>query len=235
MGARWPSRTLVREPHINMQMDGLKYLIATAHAQKIAVHAWVCVNARTANIYPELVNPVAPKLWKFGPGFTSLMQTIMTEIMKYPVDGILLDYVYDSYDPPAVTDLIRAIRGVTKNKLLSVAGCAWAKPDPQRNGENLVTWANEGLIDFFWDMDYAQTPNWALYDLNRTWLKDPTKMGMIVGNYDPDPPVAPVVPRNAQMVAANLKAAMQRPSNFVGVYIYSRLSDAQVAAIKGAW
>ena len=108
-------------------------------------------------------------------------------------------------------------------------------PIDMTQGRNSVKWADTGLVDTVYMMHYEANPDWeALRNVQKT-MKRPEALVVLCGNYeDVVVPVKKtvVIPRDARKVVELLSEARKfQQGNGVGLYLYSRLSDQQVAEL----
>lgn len=136
----------------------------------------------------------------------------------------------------AVEDIVRRVatgaRQINSKIVISVDAYP-GHPIDMTQGRNSVKWADTGLVDTVYMMHYEANPDWeALRNVQKT-MKRPEALVVLCGNYeDVVVPVKAVVPRDAGKVVALLSGARTfQQGNGVGLYLYSRLSDQQVAAL----
>ncbi len=102
-------------------------------------------------------------------------------------------------------------------------------------GADGIGWANEGLIDLIYDMQYKKTLDLKAFKKAQKALKDPEKLALMVGNFD----VAlldknDVYSRSAWLLGYNFSKAISvsGKSNAIALYEYSFFSDDQVQKLR---
>lgn len=144
----------------------------------------------------------------------------------------------ERWQDDAVTDIVQSFvtnaRKMKPKLIISVDGHP-KPPDEKRalEGRDELRWANEGLIDVIFDMDYKERIDFETVDRLRKALKQPEKVIVMFGNYDKPDEKSSVIPRPGALVAKYAAFAQHKwPNNGVGLYIYSMLNDEQVIALK---
>lgn len=136
----------------------------------------------------------------------------------------------------AVEDIVRRVsegaRPINSRIVISVDAVP-GHPIDLTQGRNSTKWANEGLVDVIYMMHYESNPNWASFRTVQAAMTRPEALVVLCGNYEEAvSPSKEVLPREARKVAALLSEARQfQQGNGVGLYLYSRLSDQQVAEL----
>lgn len=103
-------------------------------------------------------------------------------------------------------------------------------------GASSIAWANQGLIDTIFDMQYMSEIDVSAVNSAKTKLLDPAKYVLLVGNYDADPKDKQRVwSRDARLVAELLKKSQSysREANAAALYEYPYLNSEQIRAISG--
>lgn len=100
---------------------------------------------------------------------------------------------------------------------------------PSREGRNEVMWANAGLIDLIFNMDYAARPDFECNELVRRELKKPQQLLPALGNYDLKQ--GKPIPRSAELLNGIIGYARNRWGNGFFVYDYSFLSNEQINSL----
>jgi uncharacterized lipoprotein YddW (UPF0748 family) len=141
-----------------------------------------------------------------------------------------------SWQAAAVTDLVRRVsvscRRAKPNIMISVSGEP-AHRILQIEGFDVVKWADEGLIDVIYNTQYVPNPDFAAIKDIQSKLKRPQAMVLICGNYEEATTNNPVRTRDAGLVVELLRQAQAiDKGNGVGLYLYSMLSDEQIAALR---
>lgn len=129
-----------------------------------------------------------------------------------------------------VRGISKAVKKIKPDLVLSVDG--HPIPDflpPNVEGRQEIRWANAGLIDVIFSMDYTREPDFEKHELVRNELKEPAKAIMLLGNYDKTL-IGKVIPRKAAMLTGFTSYVQRRWPGGVGIYLYSQLSEAQIGA-----
>ena len=134
----------------------------------------------------------------------------------------------------AVEDVVRRVsEGIRSRKpgaILSVDGQPIPSMlCPSQEGRQEVAWANRGMVDLIFSMNYEQVPDTDALDLVRGELTDPEKLVLLLGSADG--PDAKPHSRDARLVAGLVGVAQRKWPRGVGIYPYSMLSDDQVHAL----
>ena len=136
----------------------------------------------------------------------------------------------------AIEDIVRRVsagaRALNQKIVISVDAVP-GHPIDLTQGRNSVRWADSGLVDVVYMMHYEANPDWAALRRLQQSMQRPDALVVLCGNYeDVTAPVKVVVPRDAGKVVALLSEARKfQRGNGVGLYLYSRLSDQQVAEL----
>lgn len=141
-----------------------------------------------------------------------------------------------AWQEEAVRDIVLRVsqqaRKVNKGIVISV-DAAPGNPIVEIEGQNSMKWADEGLIDVIYSMNYQLNPDYAKFRELQSKMKRPEAMVMLCGNYEKVGEQKKVVPRDARKVAEILAQARSISSgNGVGLYLYSMLSDEQIAVLR---
>jgi hypothetical protein len=141
-----------------------------------------------------------------------------------------------SWQDRVIDDIVRRVatgaRRINSKIIISVDAVP-GHPIDKMQGRNSVKWADTGLVDVVYMMHYEANPDWEAFRTVQKTMKHPEALVVLCGNYeDVTVPVKAVVPRDARKVAALLSEARQfQRGNGVGLYLYSRLSDQQIAEL----
>jgi len=141
------------------------------------------------------------------------------------------------YQERAVTALLQRIAHKVRKKkpniLLSVDAIpGYAGPE---QGQNSVEWANQGLIDVIFRMDYYLKIDVGLTDSIRKQLRRPDALSVLISNisHEEREPDQPHFPRPGKWVADTVSLVRQKwPNTGTAIYFYKSLSDEQIAALK---
>ncbi|MCG3117435.1 MAG: family 10 glycosylhydrolase [Candidatus Manganitrophus sp. SA1] len=139
----------------------------------------------------------------------------------------------------AVTDIVKNLSTqarILKPKLIiSIDGQPKAPGGELRalEGRDELAWANYDWVDVVFGMDYRQRIDFENVDAVRSTLKQPEKMIVLFGNYDKMDDQSEAIPRTGDLVAKYAAFAQRRwPGTGMGLYIYSKLTDEQVNALR---
>jgi uncharacterized lipoprotein YddW (UPF0748 family) len=142
-------------------------------------------------------------------------------------DGTLEEHLQEWQDG-AVEAVVREISGKVRQlrpgSIISVAG----NPQSYQNqeGRQESRWANNGLVDLVFDMEYADPPDVERHHLVTAQFREQSRLVMLISNHDWKNG-APV-PKTAQHLKQTAEYVRNRWGRGLGVYIYSMLSDDQV-------
>lgn len=151
-------------------------------------------------------------------------------LRKFPGYGV--EYLI-AWQQDAMTDILRRVsskvRAIRSDIIISVDATPGIN-DLKVQGENSIKWADNKLIDVLYNMDYQSSPDYARILSQRATMKRPEAVAMLCGNYEVTS--AGVISRDAAKVAELLTNARSFGSgNGMGLYLYSRLSDAQIQTL----
>lgn len=247
-GTVWPSELAPWDSNNihNPDYDPLANLVDIAREYEIEVHPWITVGLRQRNFLPEFVD--SPKSESFdwhNPAFRNFAVSLIMEVVnRYAIQGINLDFVRFSSPRPGheleqeavVADVIRRvsnqIRNIKPELVISVCAAPWHKTIGQF-GQNSPKWADEGIIDVIYSMQYEYNPDFEVVKQIQSRMKNPQALVMMIGNYDQSKLTGAVLPRDAKRVC-DLLAESRKLSlkNGVGLYLYSMLSDEQIDLLR---
>lgn len=133
----------------------------------------------------------------------------------------------------AVEDIVRRVkeRGQAIRPGLIVSVCGYPQLSPSHEGREEIAWANAGLIDLIFNMDYNFIPDFERQQVLRHRLKDPDKLVMLLANYQWDRVLKKHLVTDPAYLVRLINNLQYRWPGGVGVYIYSLLSDAQIEAL----
>jgi uncharacterized lipoprotein YddW (UPF0748 family) len=136
----------------------------------------------------------------------------------------------------AVGTVVRMVKEKSKalkpRLIISVDASPYTLPHPE--GREVIRWANAGLVDVIFNMDYSTIPDFETYHMLSDRLKDPGKLIMLLANCQWDRPqkgYKSSAPANLVRMTENIQ--MRWPGG-VGIYLYSLLDDAQIEALARA-
>lgn len=136
----------------------------------------------------------------------------------------------------AVADIVKSFSSQAKRirpgLVLSVDGHPHVRQAVRPlEGRDEVRWVNAGWVDVVFNMDYRPVIDVLNADAVRRELIRPESMIVLFGNYDRRDGVA--IARDGARVAKYAEFARRRwPSSGIAFYLYNRLSDEQVRALK---
>lgn len=159
-------------------------------------------------------------------------RNLLNDIAQAPATGNLPPYL-QQWEDQAVEAVVRQVYLRIKDikPSICVSADAHPVPDPDREGRQAIQWANNGIVDLVFDMDYAEPPDSENHNLMRAQFNDPTKFIELLSNYLTSGDN--IIPADAGMVAQNIDRARRRWGDGVGIYWYPSLSDAQVSELGG--
>ncbi len=102
-------------------------------------------------------------------------------------------------------------------------------------GANGLVWAQNGWIDLLYHMDYGETLNAPFLSRLKKRGTDPTKVTILIGNYETAAGSAsPPVPRSAEKVQQLLAQSrhLWTPAMITAVYEYRFMTDEQMLAFQ---
>lgn len=137
-----------------------------------------------------------------------------------------------AWQEAAVRDIISRIsigaRKTRKNLVMSVDAVPGSS-DTKLQGQDSMKWADEGLVDVVYSMDYQASPDFEKIRNFQSKMKRPEALVMLCGNYDRDGSGKKVIPRDALRAAEILLEARSiSRGNGVGLYLYNMLSEEQI-------
>lgn len=137
-----------------------------------------------------------------------------------------------AWQEAAVRDIISRIsigaRKTRKNLVMSVDAVPGSS-DTKLQGQDSMKWADEGLVDVVYSMDYQASPDFEKIRNLQSKMKRPEALVMLCGNYDRDGSGKKVIPRDALRAAEILLEARSiSRGNGVGLYLYNMLSEEQI-------
>lgn len=102
-------------------------------------------------------------------------------------------------------------------------------------GANGLVWAQSGWIDLLYHMDYGETLNTAFLSRLKKQVADPTKVAILIGNYETAAgSSSPPVPRSAEKVRQLLAQSRQlwAPAMITAIYEYRFMTDEQMQTFQ---
>lgn len=98
---------------------------------------------------------------------------------------------------------------------------------PSTQGRREIKWANKGLIDVIYNGEYSRTPDFEKHQRVKEELKNPSKLIMLLGNYERTIK-GKVIPRNANLLVKLVSCSQRIFPGGIGIYLYSMLNDDQI-------
>jgi uncharacterized lipoprotein YddW (UPF0748 family) len=142
-----------------------------------------------------------------------------------------------TWQDEAVSDIVQRVaeqgRALKPGLVVSVDGHPHPPSSaPDSNGRNEGPWVDSGWVDVVYNMDYGRRLGFAVMDAIRAGVKNPEAYVDLPGNYERNDD-GKVVPRGGQLVADQIEYCRRKwPGNGVGLYLYSMLSEEQIAALR---
>ena len=122
------------------------------------------------------------------------------------------------------------LRSYNEKLILSVDGAPWSDLMP-RQGQDILRWADEDLVDVAYSMNYQPVPDFHFMELLQSRMQQPQKLGIICGNFLRDGDK--VYARSGE----ELSRILQRSRSIgylsgTAVYYYGMLSDDQIDVLN---
>lgn len=138
----------------------------------------------------------------------------------------------------AVTTMVKTIamraRVIKPRLLVSVDAIPGVAGKDQ--GQNSIDWVNQGLVDVLFRMDYYRRINVELTDYLRSQLNNPDTLTVLISdlNFPEELPRGQKISSRDGTWLTETIAMIQNqwPHTGIGVYLYSMLSDEQIAVLK---
>jgi uncharacterized lipoprotein YddW (UPF0748 family) len=138
----------------------------------------------------------------------------------------------DSAVETIVQRVSREARQLKPSLVLSICGNPRLPSEPVNpQGRQEIKWANAGLIDLIYCMNYKSRPLFDRHESIRRLVKKPAKAIILIGNFDRDESHR-VWPRDPRTLAALIAETRERWDDGFGLYLYSQFSDQQLNAIR---
>ena len=158
---------------------------------------------------------------------------LLTDIRLRGLKGGLEPHV-QKWQDQAVEDIVREVSQQSKalkpDLIISVDGNpipSFLIQNPQ--GRQEVKWANAGLIDIIFNMDYSSKPDFDKFEIIRQELNNPDKLLFLLGNYYKKN--KKIYSRNPEKLINLIDSVQDRWHNGIGIYIYSMLDEKQVESL----
>jgi uncharacterized lipoprotein YddW (UPF0748 family) len=143
------------------------------------------------------------------------------------------------YQETAVTGFIQEISRSIRSKKphLLISADVFVGHAPLSQGQNSVSWVNNGLVDVIFRMDYSRRINVASMDATRLELRNPERQSLLISNMsNPDEMIAGQkhFARDGAWLTDTISMILNRwPETGIAVYFYKYLTDEQIASLKG--
>jgi uncharacterized lipoprotein YddW (UPF0748 family) len=248
-GTTWPSDLAPWDDRFPRPAgwDPFARLLETARTYDLQVHPWFTLGLRQRAFYPEFAADPSSEGFDFhNPAFRDFIVKVVLDVVeRYPVHGINLDFVRFDYPKPgfeeeqeaAVRKVLQSIstkaRALNRALVISVDAAPW-HPTITQFGQNAPKWADEGLIDVIYSMQYMPSPDFEIIRRIQSRMKRPEAMVVTIGNYDHvGQDHTTTEPRDPERVVTLIREARKISArNGVAVYMYSYLSDEQVDMLR---
>ncbi|HUI66736.1 MAG TPA: family 10 glycosylhydrolase [Nitrospirota bacterium] len=147
-------------------------------------------------------------------------------------DGTLEPHLQEWQDTAVeavVREISQRVRELRPGCILSVDGNPQSYPNQE--GRQEARWANSGLVDVVFDMEYADPPDVERHHLAMAQFRDPHKLVLLISNHDWKSGLPQ--PKPADQLRSSVEYVRERWGKGLGIYLYSMLSDEQVEMLAG--
>lgn len=164
-------------------------------------------------------------------------RNLMTDSLIFKANPKMVPTLIE-YQEKAVTALIKSISDSVRKSKPALFISADGHPELTRyeQGQNSIAWANEGLVDVVFGMDYRPTIDGDAVNLVRRRLTNPNSLTPLISNmaHGPDlPPDKKPYPRSGKWLSDTITSISTRwPNAGIAVYFYKYLSDEQVESLQ---
>ncbi|HUK56204.1 MAG TPA: family 10 glycosylhydrolase [Nitrospiria bacterium] len=136
----------------------------------------------------------------------------------------------------AVGEIVRrvstAVRQTGRNMVISVCANP-GSPDTYIQGQDSLRWADSGLIDVLYSMEYSENPDWTRLKALKARMKRPQAMAVLCGNFGFIGSSRRAVARDGEEVARVLAQSRDvGGGNGVALYLYNLLTDDQIENLR---
>lgn len=156
----------------------------------------------------------------------------LTFDIKHPKPDGTLEPHLQKWQDEAIAAIVREIRDRAKairpQIIISVDGHPSLRPSEE--GRQDLSWANSGLIDIAFNMDYRKIPDYEYLNYITTRFNEPQKLIQMLGNYEAISR-GRIEPRDPELVAKSIEYTLSRSPHGVGLYLYQLLTEDQIRAI----
>lgn len=153
--------------------------------------------------------------------------------IKHPKADGTLELHLQKWQDDAITAIVREIRDRAKaiRPQIIISTDGYPSLRPSEEGREDLRWADSGLIDIAFAMDYREVPDYERLEHIITMFKEPAKLIPILGNYEAIPP-SRIEPRNPELVARAIEHTLSRTPHGIALYLYDLLTEDQIMAIS---
>lgn len=247
-GTTWPSVLAPWDSNNKriLQFDPFENLLQTAQRYEIEVHPWFTVGLRQRDFFPEFAAARSGESFDFHrPAFRDFIVTLILEVVeRYPINGVNLDFIrfgfplagHEAEQEAVVADVVRRVslqsKRIKPGIVMSVSAAPWS-PTIKQFGQDAPKWADEGIIDVIYSMQYQSQPDFEIIKQIQGRMARPRAMVVMVGNFDRTVLGNTVTPRDAKRVCDLIEQARNLSMhNGVALYLYSMLSDEQITLLQ---
>lgn len=145
------------------------------------------------------------------------------------------------YQETAVTTLVREISESVRAKKpnLLISADVFVGHAPLSQGQNSISWVNDGLVDVILRMDYGRQLNVPAMNKTREEMNHPEKQNLLISNMsNPEEMVSgqKYFARDGKWLADTVSRVHQSwPKTGIAVYFYKYLTDEQISALQHVW
>jgi uncharacterized lipoprotein YddW (UPF0748 family) len=175
-------------------------------------------------------SPSCEESYRLATGRVLSVDRISARLSDQPREAI------EQWQLPVVESLVRRVseeaRRLNHNTVVSLAGFP-GNVALFAQGQDAVKWADDGLVDVVYDMQYEATLPVERIAGVRARMKRPEALVVLCGNYQTEGVNHTVVPRNAALVSELLEQSRAlTKGNGLALYLYSMLNDAQIETLR---
>ena len=146
-------------------------------------------------------------------------------------EGLITKDLQEWHDA-AVEEFVRTVS--TKIKLIKsdvvVSIDGYLRAGPNQEGRREAVWANKGLVDLVFDMEYGDPIDAERHHLGRSRFVDPNKVVILLANYRSEK--GGLVSHQGDELVELVDYTRRRWDNGFGIYIYSMLTSEQIEALS---
>lgn len=221
-----------REPAFNVHDPEFRDLIANLVEEVVTNYDVDGVNLDYVRAIDLCLTPICQEQYR-----TLYGKSLAVDSTLFKVSPALAPSLVE-YQASAVTAMVTAIaqkvRHVRPKALISAD--VFVGHAPLNQGQTAVEWANAGLVDVLFRMDYLRKPNIASMAVTKKELHNPDAQTFILSNMTLDDELGrgeKHYPREGKWLADTIADANSRwPGTGVAVYFYKYLTDEQIEALK---